>query len=109
METEGTVTGRTASEWGLQASNFAGIPEQHRIYLRSEVLRMYPLLSDDLRAKLGMDYPELVSRVDQILDLSPQRLKTGGLPDRKSDLAELDKEDQASIAKTRAAAAYQSP
>jgi hypothetical protein len=76
MQSENTVTGQgTAIDWGLVASNCEGIPMPHRHFLRSEVERMYPLLSDDLRARLGMDLPELVLRVDRILGIAQPQLE----------------------------------
>lgn len=68
------MTGQeTAIEWGLVASNYAEIPERHRLFLRSEAARMYPLLSDDLRVMLGKDFDDFAVRIDRTLQIIQQQ------------------------------------
>ena len=76
------MTGQeTAIAWGLSAASFAEIPEPHRIFLRSEIVRLYPLLPDDLRVRLGKDFSDFAPRVDRVLGLIPKPLERCEQPD----------------------------
>ena len=67
------VTGQQAIESVRVGSNSSGIPEQHRLFLRAEVFRLYPLLPDTLRAEVATDFSDFALRIDRIFGPLPGR------------------------------------
>ena len=66
------MTGQETIELDLLVSSFAeSLIGVDRDFLRQEVVRLYPLLPDAVRARVARDSSELVLKIDRILGPLP--------------------------------------